>query len=148
MSREIKYLAYFKPNGQGQTYAGTYEVISIDFNYQLIKVKRESVFAESLFRFDEVILREFTGLRDKNGKEVFEGAILGNSLPEIEVEGEVEWDNDLASFVLVSRDAFGKAMATFRFWNKPSYQMWRNSTEFEIVGDIYSNPELIRAELK
>ena len=71
-------------------------------------------------------IMQYTGLKDKNGKEMYEGDILEYSGPlkiydKIKV---VEWV-DKSAFIgfLIARDI-----------------------EYEILGNIYENPELIRKE--
>lgn len=73
-----------------------------------------------------VNLMQYTGLKDKNGKEIYEGDVLlidGKTTKVI--ESEMGWDWDGAS-------VYGWAIGT----ENPE-------TESEIIGNIYSNPELI-----
>jgi uncharacterized phage protein (TIGR01671 family) len=88
---------------------------------------------------DEVVLMQFTGLKDKNSKEIYEGDIL-----EAWSEGsrrvvEVRWRNEGAPmFILYPAYAEGK------FWHLSG----PNDTNAEIVGNIYENPELLIADRK
>lgn len=68
---------------------------------------------------------EFTGLKDKNSKEIHEGDIL--KLSDLG-EFEVKW-SDYCKFVMQK----GKRSMDF-----PS-----NGDEIEIIGNIYENPELL-----
>jgi len=69
-------------------------------------------------------LMQFTGLRDKNGKEIYEGDIL-------EGLGIVEW---VASDCRFGMNIF-EELKEVEFWElKPS--------NLEVIGNIYENPEL------
>lgn len=74
---------------------------------------------------------QYTGLHDKNGKEIYEGDIVT-----IDSEGKdelfvIEWTEDTARFSMVQ---CGSLMYDFdNYW----------SSELTVVGNIYENPELI-----
>ena len=70
----------------------------------------------------DVILMQYTGLKDKNGKEIYEGDILRYSNGEIL---GVAFDNKTAQFTTKTR------------W------LWPIIDVCEIVGNIYDNPELL-----
>lgn len=83
---------------------------------------------------DDVVVEQFTGLKDKNEREIFEGDIICfcNS-----IYLEVIWDEDEARFDIENRD-FRRGCYVF---NKHS------ASEMEIVGNIHENPELLEAKL-
>jgi len=68
---------------------------------------------------------QYTGLKDKNGKEIFDGDIVDINGCKNRV---VEWDEDWCGFYL-SREL-----------NPVGYFL---SEEYEIIGNIYENPELL-----
>lgn len=69
-------------------------------------------------------LMQFTGLLDKNGKEIYEGDILKNEVKNC----KVEWSEMNLAWVGVGLMAFGM----------------NGDGEYEIIGNIYENPELLK----
>lgn len=73
---------------------------------------------------DRVVLMQFTGERDKNGKDVYEGDI-------------VQYDVDTEYGKEKMKDEVTFAAGAFY----PTCLM--PSSEFEIIGNIYENPQLL-----
>lgn len=83
---------------------------------------------------NDCVLMQSTGLRDKNGKEIFEGDILKvtNLSSWLEV---VSFNKDKAMFV--SKEIEREIEET------PLYDLFNTDIfEIEIIGNIYTNPEL------
>lgn len=74
---------------------------------------------------------QFTGLKDKNNKEIFEGDILKTSTDKPMIVG---WSDKFASFVL-NRDGW-----VFSHWFGESC----NPEDCEVIGNKYENPELLQ----
>ena len=74
---------------------------------------------------------QFTGLKDRNGKEIYEGDILTDNIV-------VKWRDDWASFAL---DKYG--------WMHDHYfGEGVNAKDIEIIGNIYENPDLLTTPRK
>ena len=96
-------------------------------------------------------LMQFTGLKDKNGKEVCEGDILENieSTKEIIAKGfweaddfersVVTWDDELSRFVLHFHSKYGGEGYTGRDQHFDLYV----KDGCTVIGNIHENPELL-----
>lgn len=89
----------------------------------------------------ELDLMLFTGVLDKNEKEIFEGDIVKSlyGFTQELIIGEVVWMNEQAKFVVNSenRDDIFEFDST---WMKDEM----NQEEIEIIGNIYENPNLLK----
>lgn len=84
---------------------------------------------------DEIELMQSTGLKDKNGKEIFEGDIVDYKGR----EAVVKWHGSYASFIYRFVDGLKER---FSEWD-PLFLACYN---FEVIGNIYENPELLEVE--
>jgi len=81
--------------------------------------------ADILIEVDQDSIGEFTGLKDKNGKEIYEGDIVNtnNETPFI-----VKYDNTCCAFL----------------WGDYYFEDRVEERKVKIIGNIYENPELIK----
>lgn len=112
MEREIKFRAWSRENK--------------------IMVTCNQVPVGMLNKYDDPVM-QFTGLLDKNGKEIFEGDIIKNKWGhnvEVKIEEitHSDWEDSFAGF------GFGM----------PTHDIEDYKKEIEIIGNIYENPELIK----
>lgn len=113
-----------------------FEVSYIDFDTKLIGLNIDLEII--IFDFEDIILMQSTGLKDKNGKEIFEGDILGFETDEGILNVNVFWDSKHALFMFESKIHNEEELLAELVEN--------NTYPFEIVGNIYENPELLEEE--
>ena len=84
---------------------------------------------------NDLHLMQSTGLHDKNGKEIFEGDILACKTDDEVINLNIFWDEEHALFMFESKKYNEQ---------EPLAELVENNTyPFEIIGNIYENPELL-----
>ena len=121
--REIKFRAWEKDEGKIRDW----EYLSNEIGYGYNKVNGTDI-DDCIFNDDMLILMQYTGLKDKNGKEIYEGDIINNYEYFFE-KGIVEYRGN--SFVVVYKNEF---LSADNWWQK-----------CEVIGNIYEKHELITA---
>ena len=126
-----------------KTYKTMYEaddIMYIDFEEKQICVKALFFERASLYDFDDIVLMQSTGLKDKNSKEVFEGDIvrttrfLGRA---DEIGGFYEYEKDYLGVVKVLEGSW--VIDT----GSDAVNLWSEIEENEVLGNIYENRELL-----
>ena len=90
---------------------------------------------------DEIVLMQSTGLKDKNGKEIFEGDILTDG----DVISDIKYHQTLGFYMI------GKYGFSVPFGQGVDVEYFEEfavhvSKTFEVIGNIYENPELLEVE--
>ena len=91
---------------------------------------------------DNVVHMQYTGLKDVNGKEIYEGDIVKNKYNKLEL---VKWGYFVESvnFNEYSNQNYGWYVgqdSQYEDFEQIHNGMW------EVIGNIYENPELIKKE--
>jgi uncharacterized phage protein (TIGR01671 family) len=81
------------------------------------------------------IVQWYTGLPDKNGKEIFEGDIVKRTCDLIGAEHD--------GFIGVVKFVCA-AFLLEAFDGKDGRDLWDDVQELEVIGNIYENPELLK----
>ena len=85
---------------------------------------------------DSVLLMQYTGAKDKNGVEIYEGDIIRHQTGKYGTDFEIKWSPILCGFTAMQIES-----------GHPSPQLNQGTMcYFEVVGNIYENPELVSNE--
>lgn len=114
-----------------------FPVTMIDFGQSYVMIEEiNGLWCER--DFDEIELMQSTGLFDKNGKEVFENDVIRDSDG---FEGIVQYDESYGMYGIAYLPTLSNGIdMTF----EELKDNFRN--KFEVIGNIYENPELLEEE--
>ena len=80
-------------------------------------------------------LMQYTGLKDKNGKEIYEGDCLDG----IYAKGSIEWCTKCGGFMYIGNE--NGCLGCTR--DLCPIDVVEDAHKYEIIGNIYENPELL-----
>lgn len=160
MSREIKFRVWVKdekkyiPNFVEDNDAGDgYGPLEYDVYYvapetgAIVKHHSYREFGDWMYSVEatnasrEVEIEQYTGLKDKNGKEIYEGDIITETIDDgdnkiIQIY-EVYWDEDMLNFGIRGTKGFNYNLHD---------ELWETNASREVLGTIHENPELLEGE--
>lgn len=102
----------------------------MDYNPSVSNSGVEDFDINDIGRDEDQILMQFTGLLDKNGKEIYEGDLVKTG----KYGGIVRWENKLSRFELSDKFDAREAYVSL------TEPIARKS---EVIGNVYENPELL-----
>lgn len=154
MSREIRFRCwdqkdkkYLLPEKQGFVILPTIPSFGVTLPYENCSnpgnIDEDCIdWADADLLMGRYELEQYTGLKDDNGKEIYEGDIIKQLMyvlkgKECFTTWVVRWYNDESCYDLhrVSGALYGDSMLSAR-----------ESKNYEVIGNIHENPELLEAE--
>ena len=144
--REIKFRAW-EPLNKEMHYMDycLFEYREQRNKFAMPKGNQQLQFAYCHMNLDSLVVMQYTGLEDKNGKEIYEGDIvtIPGQYPYFDCDtpnyvAEVEWI--FAGFQTVLHCINGEKRGISEGINEPL----EDGDYFEVIGNIYENPELLK----
>jgi uncharacterized phage protein (TIGR01671 family) len=109
---------------------------------EVVVVEQEFVtWAPDYVFVDHLVIMQSTGLHDKNGKEIFDGDIVTDG----DVTSDIKYHQTLGFYMIGKYGfsvPFGQGVDVEYFEEFADHV----SKTFEVVGNIYENPELLEVE--
>lgn len=134
MDNRFKLRVYSRKTGK------MYKVHSLHLGTQKVIVSSPNGGNHSIFISRDDMLMQCTGLKDKSGKLIYEGDILFEDSRTLAYpDGKywiVKWNKDSASFYI-------EMITPNKFEYFPHWHLSRHDLDYEVVGNIYENPELL-----
>jgi len=133
MNREIKFRAWDTLQG------GKFEYWDSKTN------KYDGIFWEMIKNKSFKEPNEFTGLKDKNGKEIYEGDVLNkkttfeNNMADKRFQPATQVNVGFNDGCFIDTNTMQNLFDSIRTISSFCPKTW---TEYEIIGNIYANPEL------
>lgn len=143
MSREIKFRAWVGKMEYDITVGkfGTF-FVNKDKNGDGLDERDSATLTPFNTKLDGAVLMQYTGLKDKNGKEIYEGDIF-----QAITDDSTHSENDTVNDVIFSTDGGWQIRAKNYFDYRFNHGLpieWGGWREVVIIGNIYENPELLK----
>jgi len=150
--RELKFRVYSKIYGKGEFVVTASIVIDEKNKSHIVKIVET---AELENHINKVV--QFTGLKDKNGKEIYQGDIL-----KIKADKDGYGSTSYGGYAEIQSEVCGFNFRCFnptfkqidKEWSQGGADGWDSSSlwhtsepeNIEVIGNIYENPELIKED--
>jgi uncharacterized phage protein (TIGR01671 family) len=96
---------------------------------------------------DPETVGQYTGLKDKNGKEIYEGDIV--EIKVVSVRKEDKWDGETGEYLGWEYVEVPFKDIKIVEWLGDGFNLFYGNwieDEFEVIGNIFDNPELLKGE--
>lgn len=138
--RELKVRAWHKP------YKQMCQVESLRFDgnrvYTAVLIE-EPFYDRKLVEADEIVIEQFTGLKDRNGTDIYEGDIIQFEFWNEKYYRQIAYNSAIASYeaITVASPTSKKLRQKAKYSFSELYKI--SSKGFKVVGNIHENPELV-----
>ena len=136
--REIKFRAWDKEKGKMFTVFHWHKGDDIDSVTRLCGFNGE----ETLFVGSDIDLIQYTGLKDKDKVEIYEGDIIAIGLTYKIVKAVIEWNDKDACFGCKWDADTARVRKEVGMPNLPA-NLVSSGSPWAVIGNIYENPELL-----
>lgn len=130
--REHRYRAFYKNNQK------MYQVLTLDIIDKKALIewhgKTDNDYLRGYAPLDDIVLMQYTGLKDNNGKEIYEGDIV-KPVSFASWIGIVKYSSENAAYILDDHNN--------EFIKGENVYLSQFNEGLEVVGNIYENPELL-----
>ena len=139
MNDRYLYRAKLKDNGE---WVEGYIVIYPSGRFDIHKKCMEPPDALAVYEVDPSTICQCTGLKDKNGNLIWENDIVHNGNYFV-----VKWNLSCARFDFALNNSHnipvGRWEPMIIDWKNSDFKEYRNNIDFEVIGNIFDNPELL-----
>ena len=107
-----------------------HNVLAIDFSRNMYCLQIGKATIGEWFWFREIELMQSTGLKDKNGVEIFEGDVVKSNVQPCKMVNPI-------------KDGYGVVRFENGMFKLGSISLVTFISKMEVIGNIYENPELL-----
>ncbi|MBC3005083.1 hypothetical protein H7914_08835 [Staphylococcus epidermidis] len=116
-----------------------WNVVTIYIKDEWVKVNDGSIYGITKDLVRDYVLMQSTGLKDKNGTEIYEGDIVEFKYPydkRIKTKGIIVWNDNKACFGICMKET------------TEQYELYRITAEnyLTVIGNIYENQDLLEGK--
>lgn len=144
MSRDIKFRGKCSRQSKyaGEWVEGGLVVPQEIKNNEVLIIRAIADGCTTTYHVDADTIGQFTGLHDKNGKEIYEGDILMCIGERNDNKGRKHYRK-----VLFNNGAFGMTVPEYKYISALCNHVVNGKLNWEVIGNIYDNPEFLEEKL-